>query len=198
MALSVFDIRTLTAAQYIAQPYPQFLLEQLNGKSVSVGDVGYSEVSNDLGVPYFMDFWVTLPELGRVRLPHEPLLTLSRRKNIVKTATVGSKRNGTVKEYITADDFHIDIKGVCVDAESPDKYPAQQMNIIKRLCEVNEAVPVENDLLRFFGVYKLVVESEAYADMKGVPGAQAYNIKALSDDDFYAELNNVDRRNFLR
>jgi hypothetical protein len=192
MALNTFDIRNLTANHYLALPYPEFVIKKIINTNLSVSDIGTSDINNPLGTPYFMDFYCTLPDLGTVRLPNEPLVKFSFRKNIVKTVTVGTKRKGTVKEYISADDYQIELKGVCIDPETPERYPSEQVEVIRKLSETNEAIEIDNDILRLFGIYKMVVESASYSDMPGVPGAQAYTIRAISDEDFYAELQNRD------
>ena len=103
----------------------------------------------------------------------------------------GGKRRGTVKEYINAGDWKIEIKGVCIDPENPERYPIEQVNQIRELSNLNEAVEVDNDILRYFEIYSMVIESVSFESMPGVPGAQAYQIKALSDEDFFAERSNT-------
>ncbi len=195
MALNALDIRKLTAHHYIGKTYPEFVLDKIVNTDISIHNIGKSEVRNDLGLPYFMDMYCTIPGSPKVRLPHEPLIRFSLRKNIVKTVTVGSKRKGTVKEYISADDYQIEFRGVCVDANNPYRYPSSQVDIIRKLSETNEAIEVSNDILRFFGIYKMVIESVSFSDMVGVPGAQAYQIRAISDEDFYA--NYKEKNQFL-
>ncbi len=186
MALNYLDIRKLTAHHYIGKSFPEFVVDKVVNKKISISDIGKSEINTYLGTPYFMDMYCTIPGSPRVRLPHEPLIRFSLRKNIVKTVTTGGKRTGTVKEYISSDDYRIEFRGVCVDAHNPLRYPSEQVEIIKKLSHTNEAIEVSNDILRFFGIYKMVIESVSFSDMVGVPGAQAYQIRALNDEDFYA------------
>jgi hypothetical protein len=195
MGLNTFDIRSLLVS-YVGLPYPKFIADKIVNTNISVSDIGKSDFKNDLGLPFFMDFYCTLPDLGEVRLPNEPLIRFSFRKNIVKTVTVGSRRRGTVKEYISADDYQIELRGICIDPKQPQRYPSEQVELIHRLSETNEAIEIKNDILKLFGIYKIVVESASYSDMPGVPGAQAYTIRAVSDEDFYAERKNNNRQNF--
>ena len=140
--------------------------------------------------PYFMDFFVQALGINRRRLPHEPLLKFGLRKNIVKTVVAGGQRRGTVKEYINSDDWKIEIKGVCIDPTQPERYPTEQVDELRELCTLNEAVEVDNDILRYFEIYSIVIESIEFEAMAGQPGAQAYKINAISDTDFYGELTN--------
>lgn len=185
MALTTLDIRKLTTNHYIGPAYPGFTLKRIIDKTLSINDIGSLAQA-----PYFMDFFVESLGLNRRRLPHEPLLKFGFRKNIVKTMVAGGKRRGTVKEFINAGDWQIEIKGVCIDPNEPERYPTEQVDEIRELCNINEAVEVDNDILRYFEIYSMVIESVNFESMPGVPGAQAYVIRAVSDEDFYGELSN--------
>jgi hypothetical protein len=186
MALNTFDIRNLVTS-YIGLPYPEFVAKKIVNTNISVSDIGTSGIKNDLGLPFFMDFYCTLPNLGKVRLPNEPLIRFHSRKNIVKTVTVGSKRKGTVKEFISADDYQIELRGICIDPKQPQRYPSEQVEIIRELAETRQAINIENSILELFQIHQIVVESASYSDMQGIPGAQAYTIRAISNEDFLAE-----------
>ncbi len=190
MSLTKFDLRKLITNHYIGLPYPEFLKEKIINNDIDINDIGKSDVTNNSGLPFFMDVYLTLPDIGKVRLPNEPLISWSFRNNIVKTVTAGGKRRGTVKEFISADDYYIDIKGICIKQDNSNSFPTEQVELIKKISEVDEAIKIENDILQIFGIYNVVVESASYADMQGIQGAQFYNIKLISDTGFYAELKN--------
>ena len=130
----------------------------------------------------------------KVTLPNEPIVSIGMSKTIVKTATVGKKKKRSVKEYITTDDEVITIKGVCIDLEDPDKYPADQVKMINDLFEINDSVDIEdNAFFELFGIRKIVLESLDWDEMIGESGLQKYTIKALGDDDFFAEMKDKDK-----
>ena len=88
----------------------------------------------------------------------------------------------------------ITIKGVCIDLNDPDKYPADQVKMINDLFEINDAVDIEdNAFFELFGIRKIVLESLDWDEMIGESGLQKYTIKALGDDDFFADLNDKDK-----
>ncbi len=122
-------------------------------------------------------------------LPNEPNISLTASNTIVKTDTVGSERKGTVKEYICAEDWILNIKGVCVNEDSKS-YPYQQ---VKQLIELrNLNVPLEvldNPFFELHGIRKIVIEDLVLPEMMGRPNQQVYEIKAVSEEDFYAVIN---------
>jgi len=151
------------------------------------------------GQKYFTT--LTLSYKGeKFAFPNEPLISLSLSKTIVETATVGKYRRGTVKEYICTEDYQVSIRGVCIDEDDMDSYPAEQVDTIRRMFEINDALDiVSNPFLELFEIRKLVLKEIAWDDMEGKQGQQRFTISAVSDQDFYADLKETDstRTNFL-
>jgi hypothetical protein len=112
-------------------------------------------------------------------------------KTIVKTATVGKERTGTVKEYICTEDYQIFIRGVCIN-DDPDEreiYPAEQVQRIQEMFLINDRLNVEtNPFLELFGIRSVVLEGIDWEEMAGEQGMQKFTINAVSDNDFYADL----------
>ena len=195
------DLRELTIKilfDYIGPNFPEWWRK--NKKKFELPDLRGINSDQVKGGKYFMR--LKLSYKGKIfELPNEPLISISFAKTIVKTATVGKKRRGTVKEFITIDDEIINIKGVCVNVENPDLYPADQVALLKELFDINDALEVEsNAFFELFGVRKLVIEDLKFDEMTGESaGLQTYSISAISDQDFYADLNEKDtqRNNLL-
>jgi hypothetical protein len=146
-----------------------------------------------LGSKYFMTLKVSYKG-EQFLFPNEPIVSIGMSKTIVKTVTVGKKKKRSVKEYITTDDEVITIKGVCIDLNDPDRYPADQVKMLNDLFEVNEAVDIEdNAFFELFGIRKIVLETIDWDEMIGESGLQKYTIRALGDDDFFADLNDKDK-----
>jgi hypothetical protein len=146
-----------------------------------------------LGSKYFMTLKVSYGK-DSFLFPNEPIVSIGMSKTIVKTVTVGKKKKRSVKEYITTDDEVITIKGVCIDLNDPDKYPADQVKLINDLFEISDSVDIEdNAFFELFGIRKIVLESLDWDEMIGESGMQKYTIKALGDDDFFADLNEKDK-----
>lgn len=195
--MNQFDIRQISGRAHgcIGE---SFAIHSGQCGNLSIKDVGQiASGVNHLGRHYFMDFFVYSGGVKQ-RLPNEPLVSLSGQNRIVKTVIAGADRNGTVKECIGADDWKITLAGICLNAENPLTYPYEQVEQLRALKEARGALAVENDLLRLFGIYSMVVESLYLDDMIGVQHAQKYKITALSDEDFLAERKNESRARALK
>lgn len=130
--------------------------------------------------------------------PNEPLISLGLTKTIVETATVGQYRRGTVKEYICTEDYQLIIRGVCLneDSEMRDEYPTDQVQVLHTMFEINDALDIEANLfLELFGIEKLVLKSFELDEMAGQQGLQKYTITAVSDQPFYADLEEKEKLN---
>lgn len=147
---------------------------------------------NDLGAdlrtgsPYFMRLKLRTASGREYELPNEPLVTVRHKHTIVETATVGKQRRGTVKEYITAEDYELRIKGLCL---GEGKYPTEEVRTVIALG--NETEPLEvvgSRFLELFGIRRIVIKDKDYDEMAGIPWSQKYEITAVSDEEFYADL----------
>ncbi|WP_448672435.1 DUF6046 domain-containing protein [Sphingobacterium multivorum] len=196
-ATNTFSIRELTAMAhlgYIGAAFPEF------GGSISKQVAAFARFnifnvneSQSLGKPYFMTLTV---QAGKeiTEFPNEPLVTIYSQKTIVETPTVGEERKGTVKEYISTEDYQIDIKGIIMGTGA---YPAEEVKSLNELYNKNEALDVIGNLFfDLFNIQRIVLTSIKFDDMMGQQELQKYTITAVSDQDFFAELN--ERNNFLK
>lgn len=195
-----FTVKELIQKAHFDHVGPAFPL-WLNIKDLAPTLPNLQDVSNSLrnGSPYFMTLKLRDNNGNVYELPNEPLISLSRTKRIKETAVLGGKRRGTVKEYITTNDYQLTIRGVCVDLNNKNKYPGAQVKTLVALDDLNEALAIipDNLFIAQFGIGKIVIKSVAYDEMLGEPGMQRYVIKAISDEDFFADLNSKRKINSL-
>lgn len=125
-------------------------------------------------------------DLGGVRLPNEPLVSVRGGKKIIRTAIDG--RQGTFKEEYSLQDYEVTIQGIAVDEQDPDAYPADQVRAIREVCERPGSVEVVCDLLTLFGITRLAIEPFEFPADVGMGAAQRYFIRAYSDTEFELEL----------
>lgn len=191
--MAEFNIKQLlirASLDYIGPAFPNWWKK--NSSRYKLPDLLGINAKQLLGYKYFMTLKVSYKGQQFV-FPNEPIISIGMSKTIVKTATVGKKKKRSVKEYITTDDEVITIKGVCVDLTDPEKYPADQVKMLNDLFEINDAIEIEdNAFFELFGIRKMVIEDLQWDEMIGESGMQKYTIKALGDDDFYADLNEKD------
>ncbi|MGM8362137.1 DUF6046 domain-containing protein [Flavobacterium sp. ARAG 55.4] len=192
--MAEFNIKELlvrASLDYIGPAFPMWWKK--NQSRYKLPDLLGINAKQLLGYKYFMTLKVSYKG-EEFLFPNEPIISIGMSKTIVKTATVGKKKKRSVKEYITTDDEVITIKGVCIDLNDPERYPADQVKLINDLFEINDAVDIEdNAFFELFGIRKIVLESLDWDEMIGESGMQKYTIRALGDDDFFADLNEKDK-----
>ncbi|MCB4807132.1 DUF6046 domain-containing protein [Tamlana sp. 62-3] len=164
---------------YVGLPFPNLNFENLQPDLLTVGEA--IKGKNILGKPFFMD--VTI---DGVRLPNEPLITISSKKNIVETALIGNERKGTVKEFISNDNYKIKIEGVCIDMKNPKSYPTEQVQNIIDLVSKNIPVSISNSICELFQINEIVIKNYSFPNMQGKPFSQGYILMCESNEDFYA------------
>ncbi len=126
-------------------------------------------------------------ELGGVRLPNEPLVSVRGGKKVIRTPIDG--RKGTFKEEYSLQDYEVTIAGIAIDEENPDQYPFDQVRAIREVCERPGSVEVVCDLLTLFGIDRLAIEPFEFPADVGMGASQRYFIRAYSDNEFELELN---------
>ncbi len=188
--MAKFDIKELTAKAFLDYVGPVFPTWWENNKTAFVmPSLSNISEARSNGSQYFMTLRVVDKKGQKTQFPNEPLIHFSLSKTIIETATLGKYRKGKVKEYINTEDWQITIKGLCIDLKDKEKYPTEQVQRLNRLFEKNESLEVVgNKLFDLFGIRNIVLKSIVFSDMAGKEGIQKYEIKAISDIDFYAVL----------
>lgn len=191
--MAEIDLRALTAkafTDYVGPPFPQWW--ENNKTKFVLPDLHNITASLLLGGRYFQRLKVQDKQGNIYTFPNEPLISLSVSKTIVETATVGKYRKGTVKEYITTEDYNLTIRGLIL-GENQEVYPAKEVEELNDWFHKNEALEfLENPFLELFDIQKMVLLDIDFDDMAGKQGLQKYTIHAKSDIDFYAELTEKD------
>jgi len=192
--MAEFDFNELVAKahlDYVGPPFPNWWKN--NKKLLVLPNLKNVFGNTLLGKKYFLTLTLK-SENEEFTLPNEPLISLSLVKTIVETATVGKYRKGTVKEYINTEDYQITIRGVCINTKDDEAYPTDQVDLLNRMFDVNEALEVvKNPFFELFGIRKIVLKEIHFDEMMGQPNLQKYVITAVSDQDFYADLTERDK-----
>lgn len=106
------------------------------------------------------------------------LITVSQPKIIVKTPIAG--RNGTVKEYISDDDFMIEIAGAIV-SPYPNVFPREEVSLLLELLSLPKQIPIACEFLQLFGIDSIVVEDKRVSQRMGSRNEVPFSIYAISD-----------------
>lgn len=189
------NIQELTARaffDYVGPPFPEWF--QLNKARFVLPSLKNISEAKSGGGQYFMRLQVQDKAGAQTTFPNEPLVSFDLAKTIIETATVGQNRKGTVKEYITTEDWRLEINGLCINKDDPEVYPAKQVEELNRLFQKNESLEVRsNKLFTLLGIANIVLLSIRFDPMPGQESIQKYSIRAVSDQDFFAELNEKKR-----
>lgn len=188
-----FDSSKIVPPQYLAAtPYTN-VPQNSESEYSRFSQVRVQLGGNILGQPIFMPVGIEIPPIitgGKselVLLPNEPTVAISAKKTIVKTALVGSKRPGTVKELISIDDYDIVIRGISISLNSKKVYPEDEVFKLHEMFKVGKSLKIVCGLTALLGIGTVVIESFDLPTMIGVQHAQAYEIKLVSDSDFVLE-----------
>lgn len=110
-------------------------------------------------------------------------------KQIITTNIQGV--NGSVKEYISQNDYDITIRGALVD-ESGQIYPEDQVKQLVEYCEVPDSIQIASRFLNDnFDIQFLTIKEVNFPQLEGTQNVQLFEIKAISDDPIELTVNGI-------
>jgi len=113
------------------------------------------------------------------------LLTVSQSKNIVKTQISG--RAGTVKEYISLNDFQINVQGYLIGV-NPNEFPKNLVALWEQYMNLNTQISVASNFLSIFDITSVVVDTFRIAQQEGFRNAVPFTMSLISDEDIELQL----------
>lgn len=131
-----------------------------------------------LGRPVFSDVTLKWKE-KRIQFL-DAIVTVTEGFNIVKTVLAG--RSGTVKEYISANDYEVKIIA-SLNSEKPYAYPANDLQDLISLLNSGEQIEVISEYIALFGIQYLVCERAMFRQQSGIQNKQGVELNFLSDKD---------------
>lgn len=144
-----------------------------SGVQATSRDEVSSEVMSMMGTPVLFPL-----QIGLFMFPDEPLVTVSGSNSIIKTKVQGLP--GTVKEYVSQNDYSINIKGFLINHVS-DEYPEELVRQLRDICEAKIHQTVKNKLLTLFNINYIVIEDYDFPAIEGFQNIQPFKIDAVSD-----------------
>ncbi|WP_301212403.1 DUF6046 domain-containing protein, partial [uncultured Alistipes sp.] len=164
------DLAAISWANYMSKRLVRFG-EGRQGEAPSWEGRGEAIKAQDRGVPITDRAWwegryVLCPvklraqtESGTLELElPDAVAAVSRENRIVSTALVG--RDGTVKEYINAGDWAVNlVVGVQAvrDGVIADEYPGDELRTLRQLLDTKTAIEVHSEFLAIFDITKIVI-----------------------------------------
>ncbi len=190
------DLAAVSWANYMSKRLVRFG-QGHTGEAVSWEGRGEAMTAQERGVPITDRAWwegryVLCPVRLRAQTEGgtlevelaDAVAAVSREARIVSTALVG--RDGTVKEYINAGDWAVNlVVGVqpVRDGVITDEYPGDELRELRQLLETKAAIEVHSEFLAIFDITKIVIKSYAATQMTEA-NYQAVSISAVSDEDY--------------
>ncbi|MGB1307533.1 MAG: DUF6046 domain-containing protein [Oceanihabitans sp.] len=111
-------------------------------------------------------------------LPPTTIVDFRRAKNITKTNVLGS--NGTVKEIYGFHDWHIRIRGLCLDTPKIKAY--EQHQELLKWEAIADSVEVVGDLFKDKSIFRITIEDVDFKQPQGKHNVIPFEITASSDE----------------
>ena len=181
------DLAALSWGQHMAKRLVRFT--ELGGSPERDG-VSCHELGQPITDPeYWEGRWVLCPlrlelEDGEGVTFADAVAAASREHRIVSTALVG--RDGTVKEYINAGDWSMNIVLGLQHTDGgviADEWPGTEVRQVRKLLEAKEALRVHSEFLDALNIGRLVIRSYSARQMTEA-NYQVIEISAVSDEDY--------------
>ena len=164
------------------------------GQSPDWSNSGMQPVTHELGSPitdkrygegrYALCELTLQDEAGERLVMNDAVVAVSRAKNIVTPQRVG--RDGTVKEYINAGDYQLNILvGVAAvrDGVIVDEYPEDGLRELRAFLDGNTALQVHSAFLDIFDINRVVIKSYSLTQ-DTASNYQSLTISAISDEEY--------------
>ncbi len=181
------DLAAVNWAQHMAKRLVRF--KEPGGSPEREGIIGH-EIGQPITAPeYWEGRWVLCPlrlerENGEGLTFADAVASASREHRIVSTGLTG--RDGTVKEYINAGDWSVNIVLGLQHTEGgviADEWPETEVREVRRLLGAGESLRVHSEFLDALNIGRLVVRSYGVRQMTE-GNYQVVEVSAVSDEDY--------------
>ena len=118
-----------------------------------------------------------------------PLISVTQRKNIIRSEV--TNRPGSVKEYISMDDYEIKIIGLLCN-HAGNALPFDKIEDLNNLLKSNQTLEIESRLLNACGIFNIVINSFDFKATGKFINVMPYEISAWSDNPIELSLDDPD------
>lgn len=157
-----------------------------------------ANIKSALGTPIYEQIALTLPatiEAGVVTAPQKiytfpdwPLFDITGQDIITKTMM--TKKKGSVKEFITEDDYSIIIRGILINYESQE-YPEQLFQDLLQVIKSKKTLGVTSQVLNLLDIHNLVIERHSFPSSEGFQNIQPFELECISDEPVELQIKNA-------
>jgi hypothetical protein len=180
--MAEFNIRDLFQSAFGYEPPAEFAIPNSPGRKETSRLGAPMYTTDSFGREFFLPV-----KLNGYLLPFA-IISIAAKNLIV--STVLPERPGSVKEFITAEDYAINIKGIIIRPDN--QFPEEELIELERLRTINQAMTLECALTDVFlkGTYqqKVVLRSMSFPAVAGIEHSKPYEIELESDQVYELEI----------
>jgi hypothetical protein len=157
-----------------------------------------SSITSVLGTPIFEQIELTVPAIvsgGKIisaqksyTLPDWPLFDITGQRTVIKTPMQG--RDGTIKQFISDDDYAITIRGFLINYDSWE-YPEQQLQELMQVINAKVAIGITSQVFNLLDIHNIVIERWNFPAVEGYPNMQPFELECVSDEPVELEIKSV-------
>lgn len=180
-----FGLRAIQTYQYRDNIGEALQTGGTEHREVSIPEVDNLSIESDekpqvsqLGNNVFSDLLVRDAETGVALYLDTVLYDINQSKILVKTTIPG--RTGSIKEYVSDDDYEISIKGAIIHPVK-GQYPMDRVRDFRDLMKAPRNLDVTSTLLQLWEIDEIVIEDYSLPQREGYENMQLFKITALSD-----------------
>jgi hypothetical protein len=174
----------LNDAQYQAGLTRQQLYQGIQ----SIPQPTAANIQSVLGTPIYEQITLTIPATvtngvqtspqQTYTFPDWPLFDITGAKTIEKTKM--QNFDGSVKEYISDDDFQITIRGFLINYDS-QAYPEDLFNAFAKLLKAKVTLGITSQVFNLLNIHNIVITDYRLPGVEGYPNIQPFELDCLSD-----------------
>lgn len=191
------------AFRHLRPPFPTLALRE-NTLSISAGAGTLKALRGSFRLKSKLEAEYTCPTkfrfIGRNgvqeewQVPQEPSTSVRGGKTLVETeltrfdAATKRKVKRNVLEEVGLTNYRISMRGVIVNEDDFDAYPADAIATMRDLVEATGAVEIFNWHVNQFGIGLVVIQDFDFFEINGFPNAQAFELSMVGDEPIELEL----------
>lgn len=149
----------------------------IEGTEITTIELAETTASSVFGTPVF-DSLTLIDGDAFYKFLDAPLMDVNKSKHIVKSKVQGF--DGTVKEFISDNDFMIRIRGVLTN-DSRNDLPFDEVEALNQIVDRKVSLDVESQFLNLFGIYNLVITKAHFPASEKFVNVQPYVLDCISD-----------------
>lgn len=151
---------------------------QVSNTPPSRRDMLNTSAYGDFGQPVYSDVHLKVKEYKIVLI--DVLLTCILKNTVISTPV--TKRSGTVKEFISAQDYEVQMSGT-IRSSGPGKFPVDELKKLVKVINSEEKMEVYSEFLSIFNIHYLVLEKYEVKQRQGDPTVVDFTMTFDSDKD---------------